>query len=48
MALLYRALAVGTMSIVAPTTAVIAVALPVVTSIALGERPGWLPVIGIL
>ena len=47
-ALLYRALATGTMSIVAPTTAVTAVALPVVTSIALGERPGWLAVAGIL
>ena len=47
-ALLYRALAIGTMSIVAPTTAVIAVALPVLTSIALGERPGWIPVAGIM
>ena len=47
-ALLYRALATGTMSIVAPTTAVTAVALPVVTSIALGERPGGLAVVGIL
>lgn len=47
-ALLYRALAIGTMSIVAPTTAVAAVALPVLTSIALGERPGWIPVAGIL
>jgi uncharacterized membrane protein len=47
-ALLYRALAIGTMSIVAPTTAVIAVALPVLTSIALGERPGWIPVAGIV
>lgn len=47
-ALLYRALATGTMSIVAPTTAVTAVALPVVTSIALGERPGGLVVVGIL
>lgn len=47
-ALLYRALATGTMSIVAPTTAVTAVALPVLTSIALGERPGWLAVVGIL
>ena len=46
-ALLYRALAVGTMSVVAPTTAVAAVALPVLTSIALGERPGWIPVGGI-
>ena len=47
-ALLYRALAVGTMSIVAPITAVTAVALPVLTSIALGERPGRLAVLGIL
>lgn len=47
-ALLYRALATATMSIVAPTTAVTAVALPVITSIALGERPGWIPVAGIL
>lgn len=47
-ALLYRALATGAMSIVAPTTAVTAVALPVVTSIALGERPGGLVVVGIL
>lgn len=46
-ALLYRALAIGTMSVVAPVTAVIAVALPVFTSIALGERPGWLPLVGI-
>jgi uncharacterized membrane protein len=38
-ALLYRALAVGTMAIVAPTTAVCAVAVPVFASIALGERP---------
>lgn len=47
-ALLYRALARGTMSVVAPITAVTAVALPVLTSIALGERPGWLAVVGIL
>src|SRR5260370_40640671 len=46
--LLYYALATGTMSVVAPTTAVAAVAIPVVTSIALGERPGWLAVAGIL
>lgn len=47
-ALLYRALAVGTMSVVAPITAVIAVALPVLTSIVLGERPGRLAIIGIV
>ena len=47
-ALLYHALAIGTMSVVAPTTAVASVAIPVVTSIALGERPGGLAVVGIL
>ncbi len=47
-ALLYYALATGTMSVVAPTTAVAAVAIPVITSIALGERPGWLVLLGIL
>jgi drug/metabolite transporter (DMT)-like permease len=47
-ALLYRALARGTMSIVAPITAVIAVALPVLTSIVLGERPGRLVIAGIV
>src|SRR5678816_672552 len=36
-ALLYRGLAIGTMSVVAPTTAVCAVAVPVAVSIALGE-----------
>jgi drug/metabolite transporter (DMT)-like permease len=45
--LLYHALAIGTMSVVAPTTAVAAVAIPVVSSIALGERPGWLAILGI-
>ena len=47
-ALLYYALATGTMSVVAPTTAVAAVAIPVITSIALGERPGALTVSGIV
>ena len=47
-ALLYYALAIGTMSVVAPTTAVAAVALPVLTSIALGERPRLLVMLGML
>jgi drug/metabolite transporter (DMT)-like permease len=47
-ALLYRALATGTMSVVAPITAVTAVALPVLVSVALGERPGRLAVAGIV
>ena len=46
--LLYYALAIGTMSVVAPTTAVAAVAIPVVTSIALRERPGLLAIVGIV
>jgi uncharacterized membrane protein len=46
-ALLYQALAVGTMAIVAPTTAVCAVAIPVVVSMLLGERPAPLAIVGI-
>jgi drug/metabolite transporter (DMT)-like permease len=38
-ALLYRALAIGVMAVVAPTTAVCAVVIPVLVSVALGERP---------
>src|SRR5437762_13918790 len=38
-ALLYHALATGTMAVVAPTTAVCAVAIRVVVSMLLGERP---------
>lgn len=47
-ALLYRALAVGTMAVVAPTTAVCAVAIPVLVSVLLGERPVPLAVVGIV
>jgi drug/metabolite transporter (DMT)-like permease len=47
-ALLYRALAIGTMAVVAPTTAVCAVAIPVMVSVVLGERPVPLAVIGIV
>jgi drug/metabolite transporter (DMT)-like permease len=46
--LLYRGLAIGTMSVVAPTTAVCAVAIPVVVSVLLGERPVPLAVMGII
>jgi drug/metabolite transporter (DMT)-like permease len=46
-ALLYRALAIGTMAVVAPTTAVCAVAIPVVVTVLLGERPVPLAVAGI-
>src|SRR3954466_11896415 len=37
-AFLYRALAVGTMAVVAPTTAVIAAIIPVLFAFAVGER----------
>ena len=47
-ALLYYALSIGTMSVVAPTTAVAAVALPVLTSMALGERLRLLVVLGMV
>jgi drug/metabolite transporter (DMT)-like permease len=46
-ALLYRALAVGKMAVVAPTTAVCAVVIPVVVVIMFGERPGTRALIGI-
>jgi drug/metabolite transporter (DMT)-like permease len=47
-ALLYRALAIGRMAVVAPTTAVCAVAIPVVIAMLLGERVGPIGVAGIL
>jgi drug/metabolite transporter (DMT)-like permease len=47
-ALLYWALAVGTMAVVAPTTAVCAVAIPVLAAVTLGERPAPLAVGGIV
>ena len=46
-ALLYRALAIGVMAVVAPTTAVCAVAIPVLAAVALGERPGLATIAGI-
>jgi drug/metabolite transporter (DMT)-like permease len=47
-ALLYRALAIGVMAVVAPTTAVCAVTIPVVVAVVLGERPVPLAVAGIV
>ena len=46
-ALLYRALAMTSMAIAAPITAVCAVIVPVAVSMALGERPGTGPLAGI-
>ena len=47
LALLYRALAIGTMAVVAPTTAVCAVVVPLVAAILLGEQPGARTLVGI-
>lgn len=46
-ALLYRALAVGRMSVVAPVTAVCAVTIPVTVGLFLGEQLAWTTAIGI-
>jgi drug/metabolite transporter (DMT)-like permease len=46
-AFLYRALAVGTMAVVAPTTAVIAAMIPVLFAFALGERLRPLTFVGV-
>ena len=46
-ALLYRALAVGRMAVVAPTTAVCAVTIPVITDVFFGERLAPLTLFGI-
>lgn len=45
--LLYRALAIGTMSVVAPLTAVFAAIVPIGAGVARGERPGRLAILGI-
>lgn len=47
-ALLYRALAIGVMAVVAPTTAVCAVVIPVLAAVAFGERPGRATIGGIV
>lgn len=46
-ALLYHGLGIGRMAVVAPTTAVCAVAIPVVVAMLLGERPQPLALAGI-
>jgi drug/metabolite transporter (DMT)-like permease len=46
--LLYRGLAAGPMSVVAPLTAVLSAVVPVVVGVARGERPGTLAVIGVV
>src|SRR5258706_1921466 len=45
--LLYKALAIGPMSIAAPVTALVAILLPVIYGISfLGEMPTWLAIVG--
>ena len=46
-ALLYRALAVGPMAVVAPVTAVCAVIIPVTAGVLRGERLAWLTIVGV-
>ncbi len=48
LALLYRGLATGVMSVVAPVTAVCAVIIPLIVGLALGERPSGPAAIGVL
>lgn len=45
--LLYRALAGGTVSTAAPLISMVALAVPVAVGLASGERPGWLPLLGV-
>jgi len=45
--LFYRALAIGVMSVVAPTTAVTSAALPVLFGLVSGERPAVMALIGV-
>jgi drug/metabolite transporter (DMT)-like permease len=47
-ALLYRGLAIGVMSVVAPVTALCAVIFPLAVGFALGERPAGLALVGVL
>jgi uncharacterized membrane protein len=46
--LIYRGLAAGRMTVVAPVSATAAAALPVLAGTVTGERPGVLPMIGVL
>ena len=47
-ALFYAALARGTMSVIAPVTAVTAAVVPVIVGLLLGERPGPLALVGVV
>ena len=45
-ALLYRALAIGPVSVAAPVVSLVALSLPIIVGVALGERPSWLASLG--
>ncbi len=47
-ALLYRALSIGVMSVVAPVTAVCAVIVPLGVGVVLGERPAMRAIVGVV
>jgi len=47
-ALLYRALSVGVMSVIAPVTAVCAVLIPLIVGVSLGERPTARAMLGVI
>jgi uncharacterized membrane protein len=47
-ALLYRALSIGVMSVVAPVTAVCAAIVPLAVGVALGERPAMRAIVGVI
>lgn len=46
--LLYRGLAIGPMSVVAPLTAVLSAVVPVVVGVIRGERPGGVALVGVV
>ena len=47
--LLYRGLAIGTMGVVSPITAVLAATVPIAYGVAVrGDRPSWLAIVGII
>ena len=46
--LFYKGLATGVMSVIAPITGVAAIAVPVLVGLALGERPGLVPMLGVV
>src|SRR3954454_22894088 len=48
LALFYRALALGTMSVVSPVTGVVSAAVPLCAGVALGERPSFAAAVGIV